>query len=133
MLEMAETYPGSKKKRRDTSAPDKKGGSAKRPEGWDKRPTFKSFNGQVREFFYRGALAAALNRKVVTIRAMTASGVICNPAIQDGHDRWLYSRDQIEDMITLAIEEGVIEPRRGVRFSPRFIEEAHKILSRVPE
>lgn len=122
-------YPGSKKERR---APSKEPPAPKKDKTWQEMGKFLSYKGQTLEFFFRGAFAKALNRKVVTIRAMTMNNTICNPKIQDGHGRWLYTRDQIEDMVTLAEEEGVLYPQHAARFSERFSEEAHRILSRMP-
>lgn len=99
---------------------------------WDAHPHFVDVHGSTVEVFYRGALAKALNRTVVTIRAMERKGIIPNPAMKDGHERWLYTRDQIEDMVQLAIEEGVFDPQKRAYFSERFVKEARRILRRRP-
>jgi hypothetical protein len=125
-----EHYPGSRKKRRGKTeppplqpAPEKK---------WETSGKVLIYRGQATEFFHRGALAMALNRTMVAIRAMVTKKIIPNPRLQDEAGRYLYTRDQIEDMIALAIEEGVYDPRLTRRFSPRFVEEAHRILLRSP-
>ena len=99
---------------------------------WDTKPRYLLFNGQTVEFFTRGALALALNRTVTTIRAMERKGVLCHPLVKDARGHWLYTRDQIEDLVTLAEQEKVIDPRYRNTFTPRFIEEAHNIINRQP-
>jgi hypothetical protein len=103
-------------------------------DGWDVRPKLMYYRGQNVEFFMRGSLALALNRAVVTIRRLEEKGILCQPRIQSAakHGRWLYTRDQIEDLVKLAEEEGVINPSYRRPFSDRFTEEAHAILNRLP-
>lgn len=126
----AETYPGSKKLRRPPPEPKE---LPPLPEiAWDEQPHYVLYKGQTIEVFWRGALAKALNRTVVAIRAMERKGSIRTPALFDKHERWLYTRDQIEDMVKLAKEEGVLDPRTTRKFSDRFVKEAHRILGRRP-
>lgn len=99
---------------------------------WDGKPRYVDYKGQTTECFTRGNLALALNRSVNTIRAMERKGVLCHPKIKDGRGHWLYTRDQIVDLIRLATEEGVIDPRYRHTFSPFFIQQAHYILNRLP-
>jgi len=99
---------------------------------WDSRPSVLLYHYQPTEFFTRGGLALALNRQVVTIRVMENKGIICRPPVKNSRGHWLYTRDQIEDLITLAIEEQVIDPRFHRPFTRRFVEEAHVILRRLP-
>jgi hypothetical protein len=126
-----ENYPGSQMRR---GTPPVQTGIAPTPgKGWDSAPKYLDYKGQTIEAFYRGALAKALNRKVVTIRAMVMKGVMPNPRLKDGHGRWLFTRDQIEDMIALFTEEGILDPRSVNRPpSKHFIEQTHQILSRLP-
>lgn len=107
--------------------------------GWDKNPTEVEIgDGYLIKVFYRGALAKALNRKVVTIRQMERNGIICTPALQGPPDRagrpgrWLYTHAQIQALIELATVEGVINPNKHRRYTQRFIDEAHRILSERP-
>jgi hypothetical protein len=99
---------------------------------WDVRPQQLDYNGKTIEMFNRGAVAKALNREVVTIRSMERKGVLCHPRLKDVRGRWLYTRGQIEDLIQLAKEEEVLDPRFRRPFSDRFIREAHAILSALP-
>jgi hypothetical protein len=101
---------------------------------WDAKPQYVDYHGLTLEAFYRSALAKALNRTLSGIRTMERNGVLCHPALKDGRQppRWLYTRDQIEDLVRLAEEEGVIDPRYRRPFSPYFIASAHQILKRLP-
>ena len=103
------------------------------PNTWDAKPVYKVFGGQTMEVFYRSHLAKALNREQVTIRSLERRGVLCTPYLREKRGRWLYTRDQIEDLIRLADDEGVLDPRYRNSFSQRFINEAHQILSRPPQ
>lgn len=100
---------------------------------WDGNPHQIYYKGQTIEAFTRSAVAKALNRELITIRTLEKRGILCNPALIDGHGWWMYTRDQIEDLITLAQEEGVLDPRFHNPFSDRFITEAHMILKRLPQ
>lgn len=101
--------------------------------GWDYNPLYLVYRGQTTEFFTRSALAAALNRKPGTIRMMELKGVLCRPQIKNSRKWWLYTRDQIEDLVKLAQSEGVLDPNYRAAFSDHFITAAHQILQRVPK
>jgi hypothetical protein len=103
-----------------------------RPNVWDSHPQYVNYKGQTIETFTRGALSKALNREYNSIRAMERKGVLCHPRLKNGRGVWMYTRDQIDDLIKLADEENVMDPRRRNVFSDRFIAEAHAILSRLP-
>jgi hypothetical protein len=104
------------------------------PVVWDTypKPVYVEYKGQTIQAFRRGNLALALNRTVHTIRAMERKGVLSHPRVKDGRGHWLYTRDQIEDLVELAITENVIDPRYRNTFSQFFIEQAHQILQRLP-
>lgn len=91
-----------------------------------------SWHGQPVIFFPRSALAQALNRSVGTIRSLEMKGVLCHPPFRDQRGHWYYTGQQILDLITLADEEGVLDPRYRRPFSERFIKEAQVILKRTP-
>ncbi len=99
---------------------------------WDSKPNYVDLHGQTVEVFRIGALAKALNRTTSTIRSMVLKGVLCHPLLKNGNGEWLYTRDQIEDLIALAEETGVIDPRYRRPFSSGFITQAHHILHRKP-
>jgi hypothetical protein len=77
-FEGLDRLPGSKQKRREsTPAADKKrkqafGGT----NGWDENPVIKVVKGVETELFTVGALAAALEKKIVTIRMWEKKGYI---------------------------------------------------------
>lgn len=103
-----------------------------KPNTWDAHPKYVDYHGQTLEMFTRGALAQALNREQGTIRSMERKGVLCHPRLRDGRKWWMYSRAQIEALVQLAEEEGVLNPNYRNPFSERFIREAHSILNKLP-
>lgn len=109
-----------------------------RRERWDSEPHFMYYQGQTIEVFTRAALAKALNRSVVTIRKMETDGVLCHPRLKKLTNNnkvclWLYTRDQIRDLVELARREGVLELQNGKRYPDRFCKEAQAILRRRPK
>ena len=99
---------------------------------WDSKSKFVDYKGLTIETFTRSALAKALNRKIGTIRKMEMDGVLCTPLLRDGRGWWAYTRDQIEDLVKLATEEGVLDPSYRRPFTARFAREAKQILNRLP-
>jgi hypothetical protein len=86
---------------------------------WDARPVVYIYNGVSREFFTIGHLADALGRSPVTIRSWESKGLLPKspyrsprprgeslPGVAKGKRLW--TRDQIEGIMRLAREEGVI-------------------------
>jgi hypothetical protein len=85
------------------------------------------------EFFTVGDLAKALGRQPVTIRKWEREGVIPKSTYQSpGKDgdvrgrRRLYIREQVEGMVRIAHEEGVLvshqKPIKGTRFTERVVD-----------
>src|SRR5213080_4557986 len=121
-----EYYPGSKRRidRTDTESsrptPD--------PDAWDAKPRiYKGKNGQDTEFFTVGHLAVAMNRKPLTIRQWERKGIIPKAVYQRAgrggsqHGRRrLYTRAQIEGMIQIAAEEGLLTNDRREIASTNF-------------
>jgi hypothetical protein len=100
--------------------------------GWDAHPKHVYYRGQHIQAFTRSALAAALNRKLTTIRMLEMEGTLCTPRLTNKRGWFLYTRDQIEDLIKLAEEEGVLDPKKRKPFSARFSVEAKQIIRRLP-
>lgn len=107
-----EYYPGSRKKipsrhaNRVEHAPD--------PVLWDAKPKIFKVAGVEREFFTIGQLALALGRKPVTIRKWERLGIIPFPTFRFPSDdprgqRRLYTRAQIEGILKIADEEGILK------------------------
>lgn len=117
--EELEFYPGSKtpilrhpnRAERDNYVPPAN-------EAWDQDSATRrtqAIRGEEREFFTLGALAVALNRRPVTLRTWERNKVIPGPLfVKKGEDargrRRLYSREQIEGLIKIAEEEGILFP-----------------------
>lgn len=83
-------------------------------EAWDAKPRTLKVGGVDREFFTIGNLAKALLRKPVTIRAWERAGVIPKPTFRKPSDdprgtRRLYTRAQVEGMVRIAEEEGLMK------------------------
>lgn len=114
-------YPGSKKKRRESShAPVR---TASSPAGaWDDHPFIKFMGGKQVEMFTIGALANALGRPVVTIRLWTRKGYIPQApyrlpdvVLEDGSKqkgRRLYTRALIEATVEAFSSRGLIGSAR---------------------
>lgn len=99
---------------------------------WDGRWKLLNIDGHNVVMFPRSALAKALNRSLGTIRMWERNRVLCHPRIRDNRGHWLYTEGQILALITLAEEEGVIDPDYRRPFSERFIREAWAILHLRP-
>jgi len=113
-------YPGSKRKRKPIEA--------KKPEieldfNWDAKPIKKTLpNGREIEMFTIGALAAALGRPIITIRAWIKEGYL--PAApyrlpstkningKDHQGRRLYSRAMVERVVEILRTAGLLEVKR---------------------
>lgn len=127
-------YPGSKQVRRalvevsDEPAPET---STSR---WDRNPQTHYINGRPMELFTIGALAEALNRRPVTLRAWEAKGYLPKATFRSRGEKSkrLYMREQIEGLVALATEEGLIDPVKGRAIEKtRFPQRAHKLFSRL--
>lgn len=73
-------------------------------------PTKRTFllpNGEEIELFYIGELAHALGRTPNTIRKWEIAGVIPDPCFQDPNGRRLYSREQIDAIVSCAERAGI--------------------------
>lgn len=77
-FEGLDTAPGSRQPRRQSNekADKKRAKAFGESNGWDKNPTIKTLKGVETEFFTIGALAEALEKKIVTIRHWEKKGYI---------------------------------------------------------
>lgn len=100
---------------------------------WNKMGKVMLWKGGEIEVFTRGALAVALNRQIVTIRALEKRGVLCHPKLKNERGHWMYNADQIRDLVKLAEHHGVIDPARHEPYNVEFARAAKKILRRVPQ
>lgn len=125
-------YPGSKRKRGLTPAPEPL------PEIEEYEITGgKTYlvGGQPVELFKIGTVAAALNRRPVTIRKWEVHGVLPRspykmPGIDDRGSRRLYTRKHIEDLRRIAAEEGILSPNANGKWkaveATKFTEKAEQ-------
>lgn len=113
-------YPGSKRKRKEKVEPKKE---VEPDVSWDSRPRITTLpNGKDVELFTIGALAAALGRPVVSIRAWIKEGYLPaspyrlpskkNVRGEDHLGRRLYSRAMIEKTIELFGKAGLLYVKR---------------------
>lgn len=116
-----EYYPGSKQKRRESKKMRHERVVEERREvraleGWDAHPIETYPNGVKTDMFRIGALAKALGRDSVTIRSWIRKGwlprnMYQTPAVYGSRGnagRRLFTRAQIEGIIQIAKEEGVL-------------------------
>jgi hypothetical protein len=112
MGDLGEFYPGSKERRQVNHVPDEE---PEGPElGTGRMLLVRGFDV---EFFEIGVLAAALNRRPVTIRMWEHEGILPNSGwskpgkYQDARGRRrLWTRPQIVGIWRIAKEENVLEP-----------------------
>lgn len=129
IAELDEFIPGSKQRR--TQAPARPAADIYNAVNWDNRVYVKQVGGKSVELFAIGALAAALNRPLVTVRLWTRQGRLPQaiyrlPTRQvpvygpDGKvishkeqkGRRLYTRAQIEAVIRIAAEHSILHTKR---------------------
>jgi hypothetical protein len=127
-----EFYPGSKQRRRESQEMKherlvEERRVAREDEPWDAHPV-EVYIGPTRyEMFRIGALAKALERDSVTIRAWQRKGWLprnsyqTNPVVgsRGNAGRRLFTRAQIEGIVTIAQEEGLLPVQRPTGVSPR--------------
>lgn len=120
----ADYYPGSSKKiTRDprTPPPEKSDRSS-----WLAGRRKGEVDGIEYEFFAIGDLAAALNRKPVTIRLWESQGLIPLPrrseSLYPNKRHRLYTRPQVEGIARIAEEEGILHEARPRIKNTKFAE-----------
>ena len=113
-------YPGSKRKRKVKVEPKRE---VEPDVSWDSRPRITTLpSGKDIELFTIGALAAALGRPVVTIRAWLKEGYLPvapyrlpakkNVNGDDHQGRRLYSRAMVEKVVELFAKAGLLYVKR---------------------
>ena len=114
-----EYYPGSSRQRHVNRVPSS---TLVEQDAWDRSPRRFKVGGVEQEFFTVGALAEALGRKSATIRKWEREGIIPRATFRQPSDdprgvRRLYSRAQVEGIVRLANEEGLMNPNVQVTLS----------------
>lgn len=128
---MSEFYPGSNK-------PLKAKPKVKEPADktdWDYKPKQYVVEGQLTEFFLIGHLAAALNRRPVTLRKWERDGTIPRskyvaPSSDPRGRRRLYTRAQVEGIIRIAREEKILYNLSAPITKTRFTERVKELFSK---
>jgi hypothetical protein len=123
-----EYYPGSSHpilRHPNRPLPDSRKSSIGVDSEWDKKPRKYMTNGVEREFFTIGHLAAALGRRPVTLRLWEREGIIPKATYQINSEskngrRRLYTREQVEGLVKLAVEEGILIAHQRAISETRF-------------
>lgn len=134
-------YPGSRHVRRavieEQAAP-----KADEPD-WERLAQTYTINGRSTQLFPIGALAEALHRSPTTLRAWERKGFLPETSFRarGGKSPRLYTREQIEGLVTLARQEGLLDraPARDGTIGKgkrtiertRFAERAHLLFKRL--
>lgn len=116
--ELDNFYPGSKRKRREPAKPE-----VEPKDDWDAKSYKKTLpNGKDIDMFTIGALASALGRPLITVRAWIKEGYIPaspyrlptkkNVNGEDHHGRRLYSRPMIDAAVELFSKAGLLHKKR---------------------
>lgn len=130
-------YPGSRQVRRavaDAEAPPEPEQPKDDNPRWDRAPQTHYINSRPVEMFTIGALAEALHRRPVTLRTWETKGYLPKATFRTRGDksRRLYTRAQVEGLVAIALEEGLIDPIKGKRIeSTRFTERARHLFARL--
>ncbi len=125
-------YPGSNKVR--TSQQEDRGRSPNEEVEWDTHPQMHYVHDKAVEFFSIAALATALNRRPVTIRMWENKGYLPKASFRtkgmEKGSRRLYTRSQIEGLVAIAREEGLLDPspRRAIE-KTKFPERAKRLFA----
>jgi len=104
-------------------------------EAWDSKPLTFKLRGKDTEFFTIGHLAKALGgRSAITLRKWETEGILPkSPYVKPSEDprgrRRMYTRQQVEGLVIIAREEGVLWPRKGLRIGEtQFRVRAHQLF-----
>lgn len=112
-------------------------------EPWDAKPIYKNMKGQATpvEFFMIGALAKALHRTTHAIHKWEQSGFLPKAkygkkvdGALGGSSRRMYTRAQVEGLVRIAREEGLLGPRKEWQAlkNTNFAKRAHALFKGDP-
>jgi hypothetical protein len=122
---IGETFPGSKKRRRPgpgmeaPTAELARTSPVNRHAKWDDRPVVYAIKGVNTELFHVGDLAKALYRTAHTMRKWEERGYlpetfIRTPGVNRNGQHRLYTREQVEGLVKIATDEGILDHNRQV-------------------
>lgn len=142
-LDEEDRYPGSKQALKPLTREEvHKDKPTAPPIPWEELPSrVYTVQGRDTTFYTIGALAAAMQREVVTLRKWEQKGYL-PPAnfrapskhpTKPKHDR-LYTREQIEGLVKILEEEGLLIARKKMRIDQtNFPERAHALFERLAQ
>jgi hypothetical protein len=129
---LPEKYPGSSR----PIEPMRRKGVTPPTEAWEAKPRTYTVNGKDVQFFTIGQLAMALNRSAKTVRRWEERGVIPSaifraPSKSVRGKQRLYTRAQVEGMVRIAQEEGLLHSNyQGIR-KTRFTEKTIALFAKL--
>jgi hypothetical protein len=129
---LPEKYPGSTR----SIEPMRRKGVKPPTEAWEDKPRVYTVGGKDVEFFTIGQLAMALNRSSVTVRRWEEKGVIPSalfrvPSKSKLGKHRLYTRAQVEGIVRIAQEEGLLHSNyQGIR-KTRFTEKVTALFAKL--
>lgn len=134
-----EYYPGSKRIIDRVRHPNRHTDEPLDPDRWDAKPKTLSVGGVMTEFFGIGQLAQALGgRRPVTIRKWERLGLIPKATYSKPSangdvrgDRRLYTRDQVEGLIKIAHEEGLLHDKSAAITRTHFTARAIQLFKEL--
>lgn len=135
-VEEEETYPGSRHLKKSVTESSEE--SDEDDPIWDDSPRTYAVKGKETKFYTISALATALRRKTVTMRKWEKKGYLPearfrSPGAGKKQDR-LYTRPQIEGLVAIAKEEGLMQPQKKMRIDQtKFPERAHRLFEALEQ
>lgn len=140
----ADMIPGTKKTREDVvkeRARQESGDEEVDTPNWVENPYYKRelyLDGEAVVFYTLAALAEALGRKPVTIRLWERQGTFPTAPFRTkerGQGKRIYTREQIEGVVRIAVEEGVLDDASSGAYSqlplpPRFTTRVTELFKR---
>ena len=135
-----EYFPGSSQKiSKDSAARQQPVKQEAESDFWADSPRKYMFDGREWYFYSIGDLARALQKSPVTIRLWESQGYIPMPrradAVDPDKEQRIYSRAQIEGIVRIAEEEGILgvaRPRISQTQFAKRVAELFLLLSRLP-
>ena len=116
--DLDERIPGSRRTLAEDRARRAQKPKKERPTGWDRKPLIRAVDGNNYEFFTIGALAEALGKSPPTVREWIRKGIlpkaryrlpVAPGTLGDGKRLW--TRAEIEGILKIAQEEGIVRTR----------------------
>ena len=127
--DLDERIPGSRRTLAEDRARRAQRPKKEKPTGWDRKPLVRAVNGRNHEFFMIGALAEALGKSPPTVRGWIRKGILpkaryrlpAKPGTLGDTGKRLWTRAEIEGILKIAQEEGIVRTRDESGFNVNYI------------